>query len=128
MVGGRAGFPSLTLSPLPQRPTSTYHHPMKIDFTSELWRWTAKKTAAWFFVTLTEEATSDLRFAIQGLSRNNIGTVKVEVTVGGSVWQTSLFPNKDDSEFWLPIKAQVRKTENLVEGRPVVCSIRLVDP
>ena len=56
--------------------------------------------------------------------RRGFGSVKVTVTLGGSTWQTSLFPNKDGSWF-LPIKAPVRRAEDLAEGDEVDVELEL---
>jgi hypothetical protein len=56
--------------------------------------------------------------------RRGFGSVKVTVSLGGSRWQTSLFPNKDGSWF-LPIKAPVRREEGIVEGDEVTVELEL---
>jgi len=40
----------------------------------------------------------------------------VEVTIGSSRWSTSLFPDNKRRTSVLPVKKQVRVTENLVAG------------
>ena len=56
--------------------------------------------------------------------RRGFGSVKVTVTLGGSRWQTSLFPNKDGSWF-LPIKKPVRVAEGLTQGIAVEVELDL---
>ena len=56
--------------------------------------------------------------------RRGFGSVKVTVTLGGSRWDTSLFPNKDGSWF-LPIKKPVRVAEDLMEGDEVEVDLEL---
>lgn len=56
--------------------------------------------------------------------RRGFGSVKVTVSLGGSRWPTSLFPNKDGSWF-LPIKKPVRVAEGLVEGDEVEVELEL---
>ena len=56
--------------------------------------------------------------------RRGFGSVKVTVTLGGSTWQTSLFPNKDGSWF-LPIKKPVRVAEDLMDGDEVEVELEL---
>ena len=57
--------------------------------------------------------------------RRGFGSVKVAVTLGESRWQTSLFPNKDGSWF-LPIKAPVRRAEEIAEGDDVEVELELL--
>jgi hypothetical protein len=56
--------------------------------------------------------------------RRGFGSVKVTVALGGSTWQTSLFPNKDGSWF-LPIKKPVRVAEDLMDGDEVEVDLEL---
>jgi len=46
------------------------------------------------------------------------------VTLGGSRWDTSLFPNKDGSWF-LPIKKPVRVAEDLMDGDEVEVDLEM---
>ena len=56
--------------------------------------------------------------------RRGFGSVKVTVTLGGSRWQTSLFPNKDGSWF-LPIKKPVRLAEGVEYGDTIEVALEL---
>ncbi|MXP41927.1 DUF1905 domain-containing protein [Altererythrobacter soli] len=56
--------------------------------------------------------------------RRGFGSVKVTVRVGGSEWQTSVFPQKSGTWF-LPIKVAVRRAEGLDEGAPVEVELEL---
>lgn len=42
--------------------------------------------------------------------------MRVEVTIGSSTWQTSLFPSKDVGSYILPLKKPVRRAEGLSVG------------
>ena len=94
-----------------------------IAHTGPLWRWTgASGTGTWHFLTLdgtAGEALSDtaLMRKLEGMSRG-WGSLKVVATIGGSRWNTSVFPSKD-SGWILPVKAAVRKAEGLGEGEEV---------
>jgi hypothetical protein len=92
---------------------------MHIEFSGIILFW--KGPAPWFFVTVPEEQSRDLK-AISGLVTYGWGVIPVHVRIGKTEWQTSLFP-KDD-RYLVPIKASVRKAEKLEEGDEV--SIRLI--
>lgn len=91
--------------------------------TSPLWRWTGGNGGVWTFVTIegaAGEALSGtaLMQRLESGQRSGFGSVKVTVRVGQSEWRTSAFPSK--GEGWIvPIKAAVRKAEDLAEGEPV---------
>jgi hypothetical protein len=92
------------------------------EFDADLWRW---DNGSWFFVTLPLEVSADLR--MEAGPPRGFGSVRVEATVGGSVWRTSLFPHKDSGSFVLPVKKAVRTAEGLDEGEPCTVVLRLVD-
>lgn len=56
--------------------------------------------------------------------RRGFGSVRVTVRVGGSEWQTSVFPQKDGTWF-LPVKVAVRRAEGLEEGDTVEVELEL---
>jgi hypothetical protein len=56
--------------------------------------------------------------------RRGFGSVKVTARIGGSRWQTSLFPQKTGGWF-LPVKKPVRLAEGLDFGDPVEGELEL---
>lgn len=85
-------------------------------FRAKLWRWSAGKTA-WYFITLPAKVSREVRLVDAGPRRTGFGSLRVEVTLGSSTWQTSIFPSAPLKAYLLPVKAQVRKKEGLLEGR-----------
>ncbi len=59
------------------------------SFTASVWRW---KEGSWRFVTVPEDVSDEVDEAV-GDATGGFGSVRVEVTVGSSVWRTSLFPS-----------------------------------
>lgn len=91
---------------------------MIIEFNDIIWFW--RGPAPWYFVTVPAQQSSNLK-AISGLVTYGWGVIPVHVRIGETEWQTSLSP-KDDL-YLVPIRASVRKAENLEEGDNV--TIRL---
>jgi hypothetical protein len=50
----------------------------------------------------------------------------VEATIGKSKWKTSIFPDSREGSYLLPVKADVRKREELLEGDMVPLKLRLL--
>ena len=82
------------------------------------------------WVALTGEAAEAV--AAHGLvrrlelgKRRGFGSVKVTARVGGSEWQTSLFPQKSGGWF-LPVKKPVRLAEGLDFGDEVEGELELL--
>jgi hypothetical protein len=92
-------------------------------FSAPLWQYPGE--GSWYFVAVPEEISDDIAELTAG-RRNGFGSVRVSVTVGGSTWQTSLFPSKSGS-YLLPVKKPVRVAEGLDEGTPVEARLDLVD-
>ncbi len=91
-------------------------------FTVPLWRW---RDGSWHFVTVPQEVSDEVD-AVVGDATGGFGSVRVEVTVGRSVWRTSLFPSTEEAAYVLPVKKAVRTAEGLVEGAAVEVAICLV--
>jgi len=92
---------------------------MNIEFTGKILFWHGP--SPWFFVTVPAQHSRDLK-EISGLVTYGWGVIPVHVRIGKTEWKTSLFPK--DGRYLVPIKASVRKAENLEEGDNV--TIRLV--
>jgi len=94
-----------------------------ITTSGPLIRWTGEK-ASWYFVALTGDVVGEIHYAAMGRTRG-FGSVKARVTVGGTTWDTSLFPDKANGGFVLPVKAAVRKAEALAEGDTVKLTLEI---
>lgn len=77
-----------------------------------VWKYQVKQSA-WYFVSFTEQEV------LEGLNiekkPRGWGQIPVQVTIGDTVWNTSLFRSKQRG-YDLPIKAVVRKNEHIDEG------------
>lgn len=96
---------------------------MRFRFTAPLWQWNGD--GGWFFVTLPDTATADIR-EIPRMPRG-FGSVRVRVTVGDTTWSTSLFPDTKLGSYLLPMKKAVRSAERLDEGDDVHITLDVLD-
>ncbi len=96
-------------------------------FTAPLWRWTARQEtgdpSAWCFVTLPLEVSDEVR-VLAGEPRG-FGSVPVRVAVGGSRWDTSVFPDAESGCFVLPVKKAVRQAEAVDEGDELTVTLQV---
>lgn len=97
---------------------------MEPEFTivGKIWLWSGE--AAWHFFTIPKSTSQEIK-AISSHLRRGFGSVRVSATIGKTKWKTSIFPTKE-GEYLLPIKAQVRKVENLHEGTKTRVTIMLI--
>ena len=93
---------------------------MHIEFESRIWYW--RGPAPWFFVTVPDKQCNDLR-AISGFVTYGWGMIPAKVRIGKTEWATSLFPK--DGCYIVPIKASVRKAEDLEEGDKVTVQLEV---
>jgi hypothetical protein len=97
-----------------------------VDFDAELWVWDARRDDSWTFVSLPAEASEEIRELTDG-SRRGFGSVRVKVTIGGSTWRTSIFPDGARGVFVLPVKRAVRRAESLDAGDVAAVKVELID-
>jgi uncharacterized protein DUF1905 len=93
---------------------------MNIEFNGKIWFW--RGPAPWYFVTVPAKLSRDLQ-AIVGFVTYGWGMIPVDVQIGKTRWTTSLFPK--DGRYIVPIKASVRKAENLEEGDTVAVRLEV---
>lgn len=96
-----------------------------------LWLWqTDKAPASWHFLTINGE-TAEAIHALALMRRLEFGkkrgwgSMKVTATIGETTWQTSIFPEKNEGGWLLPVKAAVRQAEGLVLGNEVEVTVDL---
>ena len=93
---------------------------MNIEFDGKIWYW--RGPAPWYFVTVPAEQSRDLK-AILGLVTYGWGMIPVDVRIGKTGWKTSMFPK--DGSYIVPVKASIRKAENLEEGDTVTVQLEV---
>ena len=94
-----------------------------ITFSAPLLLWSSER-ASWHFITVPEEQSLEIRgesFA----SRGGFGSVKVEATINGVSWRTSVFRQKEGT-YLLPVKADVRRRAAIAAGDVIAVSLELV--
>lgn len=81
--------------------------------------------ASWYLVPITRKIGQEIKEKY-GKAAKGFGSLKVEVTLGKSVWQTSIFPDKYSGSYILFLKAKVRKAEDIEAGEKVKFKIKLI--
>lgn len=91
--------------------------------TEKLFLWPAE-TANWHFLPITKKYGEEIKKGF-GKKARGFGSLPVKVTIGRTIWQTSIFPDKHSGSYILLVKAKVRKAEDIAAGEKVKFSIRL---
>lgn len=95
------------------------------EFTGEVWQWDARKSDGWFFVSLPDELADDID-AAHGHRAAGFGSLRVDVAIGTSRWQTSIFPDSKRGTYVLPLKQAVRTREGLAVGAPATVALTVI--
>jgi len=85
-------------------------------FKSKLWIWPGA-TANWHFLTVPKKESADIKSKIK--TRRGFGSVKVCVQMGEAKWETSIFPDSKSGTYLLPVRAKVRREEEIDPGDSV---------
>jgi hypothetical protein len=93
---------------------------MNLEFSGRILFW--KGPAPWFFVAVPDQLSRDLK-SISNLVTYGWGVIPVHVRIGRTGYTTSLFPK--DGLYLVPIKASVRRAENLSEGDSVTIHLEV---
>ena len=93
---------------------------MIIEFIGKIFIW--RGPSPFYFVAIPEKQSQDIK-AISSLVTYGWGVIPVHVRIGKTGWTTSLFPK--DGLYLVPIKANVRKAENINEGDNVTIQLEI---
>ncbi len=91
-------------------------------FKSNVWLYPGM--AGWHFVSIPHDVSEDIKKQFGDMKRG-WGSIPVLVTIGKTSWKTSIFPDKKTEEYLLPLKAGVRKKEEIEEGDTVTILLEI---
>jgi hypothetical protein len=94
-----------------------------ITVTAPIWLWSEGK-GSWHFLTVPADQADEIRAHVFG-NRRGFGSARVEATINGVSWRTSVFPQKSGG-YILPIKADVRRRAGIAAGDDVTVSLDLI--
>ena len=77
------------------------------------------------FMSVPEELAGEIK-AHSLMVRRGFGSVRVEVTLDGISWRTSVFPSKDTGGYFLPVKIDVCRKTGIAEGDEVTVEFELL--
>lgn len=86
---------------------------IKYEFTSKVWRYAAP--AGWHFVSLPENLAKEIRENLKW-QEEGWGRLRAIAKIGDSEWQTAIWFDTKMKTYLLPLKADIRSKEKIVEG------------
>ena len=94
-----------------------------ITVTAPIWLWSEGK-GSWHFLTVPAAEAVEIKAHSFG-ARRGFGSARVEATINGVSWRTSVFPQKSGG-YILPIKADVRRRAGISADDEVTVTLELV--
>jgi hypothetical protein len=89
---------------------------------AKVWLYPGK--AGWHFATVPAKQSAEIR-ARFGADARGWGSLPATIRVGRMEWSTSLFPERKSSCYLFPIKAEVRKKEDISAGDSIVATVKV---
>lgn len=87
--------------------------------------WVYTGVAAWYFISIPKKESADIKKNFSNKKRG-WGSLPVRVSCGETIWKTSIFPDTKSASYLLPLKASVRKKENIFKNEEVVLKIEIL--
>lgn len=94
----------------------------KYSFRSKVWVYPGM--SAWRFIGVPVKEGQEIKKKF-GAHARGWGSLPVSVTIGKTTWDTSIFPDKKSGSYLLPLKAKIRKAENIADDSTVTYHLRL---
>ncbi len=86
--------------------------------------WVYPGMAAWRFISFPKKLSANVQKTFGGSARG-WGSLPIAATVGKTTWRTSIFPDKKSGTYLLPLKAEVRKREQITDGSTIAVGIEI---
>ena len=92
---------------------------IKYAFSAKAYQYSSsEEMCGWTFVSLPKELSKEIRDSFKHLEEG-WGRMKVTAKLGGSEWQTAIWFDTKQDTYLLPLKAKIRKKENVAPGENV---------
>ena len=85
---------------------------MEYEFIGEFRTYKKEDTCGWNFLFMSQDLAKEIR-AMHKHQEEGWGRMKVTAKIGGSEWKTSIWFDTKNDTYLLPIKAAIRKKENI---------------
>ena len=96
---------------------------MDLEFSGPVFEW--RGPAPFFYVAVPGPESADIQEIARAVTYG-WGVIPVTVRVGGTAWETSLFPK--DGRYLVPLKVAVRRAEGIHEGDVVDLALSVGGP
>lgn len=95
---------------------------LEYKITAKVWLYPG--VAAWHFITIPTKESDEIKARFSALKRG-WGSLRVNITIGKTSWDTSIFPDQKRGGYLLPLKKEVRKKEKISDGDTLTFSLQI---
>lgn len=96
----------------------------KITYTFKSMPWRYEGKGAWYFLTLPFDLSNEIRGNLKW-QEEGWGRLKVKAKIGNTDWDTAIWYDTKHKSYLLPLKAQIRKAENIEPNKEIQVIIAL---
>ncbi len=89
---------------------------IKYEFSSKIWQYSSPN--GWHFASLPTEIAKEIRENLKW-QEEGWGRLKATAKIGNSKWKTAIWFDTKMNTYLLPLKAEIRKKENLVADKVI---------
>ena len=93
---------------------------IKYEFTATAWQYVGQ--GGWYFVSLPADMSTEIRENLKW-QEEGWGRLKAKAKTGNSEWQTAIWFDTKRMTYLLPLKAEVRKKENITANQQIRITI-----
>ena len=87
---------------------------LKYEFSAKTYQYSSSENmCGWTFVALPKELSIEIRNNFKWLEEG-WGRMKITAKLGSSEWQTAIWFDTKQDTYLLPLKAKIRKQENVI--------------
>lgn len=86
--------------------------------------WLYPGAGGWHFVNLPRKVSAEIK-DLFGADAKGFGSLPVNVRIGRTAWQTSIFPDRKSGSYLFAIKAEVRKEERIAVGTRISAVVQI---
>ncbi|MCK3685749.1 DUF1905 domain-containing protein [Maribellus sp. YY47] len=93
---------------------------VKYTFKAEPWQY--KAPGGWFFVSFPADLAEEIRNMFRS-EEEGWGRLKATAKIGNSEWKTAIWFDTKQNTYFLPLKAEIRKKENIATGKEIQVTV-----
>lgn len=98
---------------------------MKTNYSFRAKVWLYPGMAGWHFVTLPKKISREIKTRFSPLKKG-WGSIRVEMTLGKTLWKTSIFPDSKLGSYVLPLKSGIRKKEHVLAEDTIELELKII--